>query len=1355
MDVQQRDRQVSTARVKQVQDAVDTWSGQLINLDGHNGLLYYRDLKLGTLDLADADQVALGALLNGRTVPLSSLFPTALDLVIRRARTVRSKARETLEERGVATLFLAVGMATWTNTRTTATPAAPLLLREATIAARGAAEEDFDLALTGEVDLNPTLLHMLGEQHQIALRAEDLLELLGTGTDGAQAVYERLTKECASVPGFRVDERHVLGNFSYAKLPMVQDLQANFEALVQHEVIAAIAGDRRAQDSLRTAGSDVGLSDPDQTAPADEFLVLDADASQNYAINAAVAGQSLVVKGPPGTGKSQTIANLVATLVARGQRVLFVAEKRAAIAAVLDRLGDVGLTDLVLDLHDGVGTKRKVAQNLNAALQASARVAKPDQRDLHARLMTERTRLSGHAEALHAKREPWDVSAFDAQCELIDLLNVFGDAAATETLLRGSELQSMTPETRRRVLDELREFTDLGGLELTPETSAWVGANITSAEQAENALLTAHRVASQALPHAQNAIHTTLQQTGLRQPASVSGWRDTLALLDAVQSSMSTFDGELFANPIAPLAAATATRKWRKSNTTWPGATDKWGERRRARKTAKSLWRGEGRPEKHTLHEALLAATEQQQQWSTLAEDGGRPRLPSDLPGTSGAYDQLSRELAALGAFVTSAQLGALPEATLVTTVRSLAADEATLRKVPRLNQLETALRRAGLGPLLQEIRPRHLDAELAVAAFEHCFYASLLRKLSFDDPALSNFDAKHHGNTARQYQDNDRTHISSTAARVQRAAAERLVAVRDQHPEQARLVAAEAAKKTRHLPLRQLFQAAPEVLTALKPCWAMSPLVVSQLLPGDKPYFDVVIFDEASQITPADAIPSILRAHRVICAGDEHQLKPTSFFGSSTESEDDEQVTLDAEGNINVSLTQGYESILDVLRGILRVSQLTWHYRSRDERLIGFSNAWIYDRSLTTFPGPAGDGCLSHVVVTASQRPGQEESSSEEVAKVVELVLEHAASRPNESLGVIAMGIKHANRIDAALRAQLRDRPDLEDFFDESRKEKFFVKNLERVQGDERDAIILSVGYGKRPGEELKYQFGPLNQDGGNRRLNVAVTRAKARMTLVSSFSHLDMDPKRSNAEGVKMLRAYMEYAASGGTNLGSVAADKPQLNPFEIDVRDRLVAAGLPLTAQWGVAGYWIDFAAAHPKQPGRMVLAIEADGATYHSSATARDRDRLRQEQLERLGWTFHRIWSTEWFRNPDACVVKAQEAWEAAVAAADRHDAEAARRRTSRAADLPQQRTSGPPATAPSGADRGPRPKVMPGWAIGEYSDRQLVAVLRWIESDTLLRTEEELLIEFMSELGFRRRGSRIVEAFRGALQQARR
>ncbi|MCD0485986.1 AAA domain-containing protein [Streptacidiphilus sp. ASG 303] len=545
-----------------------------------------------------------------------------------------------------------------------------------------------------------------------------------------------------------------------------------------------------------------------------------------------------------------------------------------------------------------------------------------------------------------------------------------------------------------------------------------------------------------------------------------------------------------------------------------------------------------------------------------------------------------------------------------------------------------------------------------------------------------------------------------------------------------------------------------------------MSPLVVSEVLPA-RQLFDVVIFDEASQVVPAEAIPAIMRAGQVVVAGDRRQLPPTSFFSGA--SEEEPEVSDDSlDGRPAVSYTTGYESVLDVLGAMLQVRSLTWHYRSRDERLIAFSNAWIYDSSLTTFPGVSPDGALSHVLVDQGPAvPGQERSGSAEVDRVVRLVIEHAEQRPTESLGVITMGIEHANRIEAAIRAATDGRDDLHDFFREDREERFFVKNLERVQGDERDAIILSVGYGKSTDGRMLYRFGPLNNTGGERRLNVAVTRARHRMTVVSSFGAHDMDPDRLKAQGAKLLRSYIEFAASGGNDLGTVAREKPALNPFEIDVRDRLTAEGIPLVAQWGVAGYWLDFAARHPRDRGRMVLAIEADGATYHSSATARDRDRLRQEQLERLGWTFHRIWSTAWFRDPEREVRRARDAYDRAVATADGASPSPG---PAESVSLPAQRSgagvpTGPtrrmgtdvPVGAPAeaGPARGRRPALVRGQPITAYSERQLVGLIRWIESDTLLRTEEELVREAMQELGFSRMGPRIRAALENAVRTARR
>jgi hypothetical protein len=1374
VDVAARDDVVTEQRTRQVREAVDTWTGQLINLDGRNQLLYYRDLKVGTLDLADAERAAVDGLVSGRTIRLSQLFRA--DLLadrLKRARTIRNKSRELLEERGVATCYLAMGMATWSQVPGRATPAAPVLLQQVTLAARGVAEDDFELALTGEVDVNPTLLHLLEEQFGVSVAEEDLLGLLPGPLDTSR-LFERLVKEAADVSGFAIAPRYVIGTFSYAKLPMVIDLVGNTEALIVHDVVAAIAGDHAAQRAVAGAGVEVGAADVDRESPADEFVVLDADSSQSLAINAAVAGQSMVVSGPPGTGKSQTIANLIATLIARGQSVLFVAEKRAAIAAVLDRLARVGLADLVLDLHDGAGSRRKVAESLGAALRAAGTVARPDQAELHERLVDSRQRLDAHDAAMHQARQPWGLSVFEARCALAELAGRHGEAASTQIRFRGDVLTALDAATFRRITEVVREFAGL-----SPQETPWAGAVVVSAEQAEAARGTVERLRIRTLGESRGLLKKVLAGAGLAHPRTVAQWRPVFELLDGVAATLAVFDPAVYSGPLPEMLAAARSRAWRRANPAAPGAKAGWGERRRLRKAARALWRGAGQPDRGRsgwgggvmsgLSEALDAALRQRTWWAQVRVDSGPPRVPAQFAEAKGRYEQLVRELAALGNHFPDVDFTSLEPDALQSTLDNLARDERTLRKLPRLHELGTAIHGAGLDDLLDELRSRRAEPELAVAVLRYSWNMSILDRVGFSDRAVASFDGALLGDAVQTFRAADTDHIRQTATRVRRAAAERLTAVRDDYPTEGRLVEAQAARKTRHLPLRQLFAAAPHVMTALKPCWAMSPLVVSQLLPGDRPYFDVVVFDEASQIVPADAVPAILRARRIIVAGDQHQLPPTSFFASVSADDTDQPAVVADDGTINLALTSGFESILDVATATLggaRVRSLTWHYRSHDERLVAFSNAWVYDRSLRTFPGVAGGDCLCHVLVDQhGAAAGPEDSATAEVNRVVELVIAHATARPDESLGVITMGIKHAERIDAALRRALAERPALHAFFDEDQPEKFFVKNLERVQGDERDAIVLSIGYGKSADGKLPYRFGPLLQEGGQRRLNVAITRARGRMTVVSCFGYHDMDPARSTSDGVRMLRAYLRYAASGGTHLGDAAVSKPELNPFEISVRDGLLAAGIPVTPHYGVAGHWIDFAAAHPTQPGRMVLAIEADGPSYHASPSVRDRDRLRQEQLERLGWRFHRIWSTDWFTDPEICVARARLAYEqavATVATAIQPATVATAIQPATVATAIQPAIEVDETMEPSGDGdgdgdgdgRGPRPSLQPGQPITEYSDRQLASLIRWIESDTLLRTEDELLAAFVSELGYRRRGTRIVDAFQRALTIAR-
>ncbi|KQY60597.1 hypothetical protein ASD11_02620 [Aeromicrobium sp. Root495] len=1318
--------------------AVTRWTKDLIDIGRRNALLYYRDLTAGTLDLAKASPGGMTSLLAGRSVKLAALFPSEIDRLdaAKRAKTIYKKVRELEEERGISAGYLTVGMATWIDETPAGgrPPMAPIVLRPITIKASSASHDEFVLQAADAAEVNPVLVHVLREQFGLHLDVDELTGMLELeGNFDVATVVSALGKTAAEIPGFATIDRTVVGTFTYAKLPMVNDLQAGLDLLDLNDVVAALAGDPDGQAALRESGSsDLDESTPDHTPPPNEFLVLDADSSQNYAINSVVSGQNLVIKGPPGTGKSQTISNLIATLVAEGQRVLFVAEKRAAIDAVLSRLERTDLNEWVMDLHDGAGNRRKVAQSLATTLDRAGRTPSARLADLHHSLVTSRTSLLDHNTSMHRPREPWGVSVFDLQTALIGIGH-----ADFEARVAGAALQGSTEQTIAAAKRTIAEYADLGGLSANATESPWFGSPIAVPEQAQCALAAVQQLRTQTVPQVSLTLRDTVTDAGLREPVTLSEWREVFALLDAAADVCGSLDAAVYSEDLNTLVGASSTRKERRH----AGVTLGLGARRAAIKRARKYWVGSRKPKRADLCAQLIAARDLASRWAAASGGEAPPRVPATHRDAEGAYGTLSDELRALGALLhSSASLEARTTAELLVRLQSLASDQDTLFRLPRRNELEGQLITAGFGPLLDECRRRGVRPDDAATILQSVWLRSVLESLRASDTTLGAFQGTTLHRIAKDFRSDDNLHTTSTPDRVRRACAENLVATMDRNPEQSTLIRAEANKKTRHKPMRKLLDDASDVLLALKPCWAMSPLVVSQILPL-RQLFDVVIFDEASQIPPADAVPSIMRGKRVAVAGDERQLPPTSFFANTSASDESDSAGEASEDSI-VAMTDGFESILDALIPIAPFRSLGWHYRSLDERLIAFSNAHIYDSSLTTFPGAHGDEVLRYVHVPRGGALG-DGTSSAEVEKVVDLVIEHAQTRATESLGVITMGITHADRIDVALRRRLPKYPELEEFFDESRVERFFIKNLERVQGDERDAIILSIGYGKAADGRMAYRFGPLNNEGGERRLNVAVSRAKRRATLVSSFTAADLDPSRLNKRGAQLLRSYVEFMASGGTHLGSEKVP-PQLNPFEIDVRDRLNGVGVPLVAQHGVGSYRIDFAVPHPTIPGRYVLAIEADGASYHSSHTARDRDRLRQEHLERLGWQFHRIWSTDWFRTPDAEVQRAFDAYMEAIS-----ESEHVRQPEGEATVLT-------PMVMPSvAASRQlPRPHIRFGLPIVEYSEAELVDVIRWVTSDGLLRTEDQLLSEVMDELGFSRRGGRIVATIAAAIVVAK-
>jgi very-short-patch-repair endonuclease len=1204
-------RERETKRRRLIAAAQATWIDALTDLGGRNTLLYFKDRRAGTLDLAGADPDALERFLRSGSIRLTKLF-TDVDLradAIRRVQAIYRRATELLEERGIRAGYLATGLARWDELFLE--PAAPVLLRGLTIAPTRARHDDFELMLDEESEVNPVLLHKLASA--FGADTDELEE------EPVDQVSEQLVKVAgvAEVPGFEILPRQVIGTFTYAKLPMVRDLQAAEEVLNDSDVVAAIAGDLDAQELLSgDEDSEVMLDAPEQ-----DYSVLDADSSQRSAINTVLSGRSLVIHGPPGTGKSQTIANLIAALVARGRRVLFVAEKRAAIDAVLSRLKSVQLGGAVLDIHDGTRDRMRICRDLGDTLEQAQRTGQPDVGDLHRRLTERQRRLARHASALHQVHQPWGVTPFQIQSALLGV----PDTARTQARIEVPE--RISREQADRIRDELREFAHLGGFTLRPTSTPWYGAMLRTPDQARQACELAVRLGTRVLPLAAQHIDRAAADTGLRCPQSHQDRQAIMQLFAAVRASLQTFAPQVYTADLDRLAAAAGT-----------GAGVSFMERRALRKQARSLVISGDELSWEQLAAALAAAAAVLARWRELRIDEGMPRFPSGFDEIEAVHEDCEHRLSALRSVV---KIGPAPESVL----DRLVADQDTAWKLPRLYELGSRFDELGLGPLLDELARRQAGPDFAAAAFDHAWYSSILDQVRVLDARYAADSGAALDEIASDFRTQDVQHLAANAARVRRAWAEVLTEACDRHPLQARVIRKQAALRRGHLPLRRLLDQASDVLFAIKPCWAMSPLMVSQVLPPTR-LFDVVIFDEASQIIPADAIPAVMRGHQIVVAGDDRQLPPTNFF--SRVSEPDDETAEDDESLVSFGV--GFESVLDALRPLLPTAALAWHYRSRDERLVAFSNSRIYGGALTTFPGVFRGECLRHVVVAQGAGAGQEVSVTAEVNRVVELILEHARDYPAESLGVIALGIKHAERIDVALRVALARLEDdeaarIEPFFADDAPEPFFVKNLERVQGDERDAIIFTVGYGKHPDGRMRYQWGPLLRDGGERRLNVAATRAKHRLTLVSSFSGHDVDPDRVTKAGARLLADYLDYASSGGT--APEATGAAELDSFEADVRDRLAARGITVVPRYGVGGYRVDFAATHPDDAGRMVLAIEADGASYRKSASVRDRDRLRGEHLQRLGWRYHRLWSTNWFRDPDAEVGRVQEAYDRAV------------------------------------------------------------------------------------------------------------
>ncbi|MEB3204773.1 MAG: DUF3320 domain-containing protein [Candidatus Sericytochromatia bacterium] len=1230
----------------------------------------------------------------------------ALDGALRRLDDAAARARE---DQGLGILFLCLGQVRWVDPRQPGTPLlAPLLLLPVTLARRAAGGSYHLEASQEDPIVNPTLAEALRHHHRIELPAlpDDLDPPDEQQPDPLAAWFDDVTREIGRMDRGAIEHRVVLTTLSFAKYVMYRDLDVLAPGLAAHPLAGRLF--QRKVDEMVGLPASIRDLDLDRDHPPESTpQIVDADGSQLRAVAAVSRGHDLVLEGPPGTGKSQTITNLIASVLARGGRVLFVAEKKAALDVVHAKLAAAGLGECCLELHAAKATRRAVLASIGEALDRSLAHVTPPSASGPV-LKDSRARLAAYLGALHRttpedglsarmwmdRLEPvrqaprctlegtpaaWTEALWREAIRALEALGQTGTALGhpADHPWRGSCLTLLTEDRTARIdeaagllrqalgtardaaiavaarygLPPLRKLSDLA-------MAAGLGDML-----AEAPGLPMLDEAWQAPPPAASAALEALRTLGNRRKA-IAPWaegrwdactapaREALSAdLAHVRAARQRFwglgallDGRVrhlrrhWANPGDKLSVAETEQRladllaWRDA----AAAVEAMGAE--GQRVFGGLWRGTA-TDAEALGQAMdwmvtfraLCVRHQLSREPLARVAGQRHPEVSDLRALRQRLEALRTALRALEEAVAWPE-GWLANEDLEEAERRVEALQARLADGPRWTAWEGARQQvlATEGRrILTAVDEGRIPPAQAAAAFQRAAAVERLDALVAGNPVLASFNGPVHEQDIDTFRKLDQQVLQDNRLDLVAGHRHRLQEAFRQPDLQAELqiLRREVNRLRAHRPLRETMRKAGRAIRTIKPCLLMSPLTVAQFLPPDIEPFDLVVFDEASQLPTQDAIGAIARGRQLVVVGDPRQLPPTNFFQIAL----DEEVPRDEDGE---PLLETTESVLEEFMSAgIPFCRLKWHYRSQHPSLIQYSNVQCYDGELLTPPSPLPRSealglAFHHVADGVYEGQGR---NPREARVVAEAVMAHFRRHPELSLGVGTFNQAQQQLILDEVDRLRRQEPDLEPLFTRDRPEPFFVKHLETIQGDERDVILISVSYGRNSQGRIHQLFGPLNQDQGWRRLNVLASRARKRMAVYASILAEDLRLGPAQSDGPRLLRTFLHFAQTGHLDLPGGHADALPENPFEAGVRGELERLGHEVVSQVGVAGFRIDLAVMDPNRPGRFLCGIECDGASYHSSPTARDRDRLRQQLLEARGWTILRVWSTDWFKD----------------------------------------------------------------------------------------------------------------------------
>lgn len=1238
------------------------------------------------------------------------------------------QSRSDITEGGTNTLFLAVGLLKWSDGGKIVRRA-PLLLFPVKLERTSAASR-FRLRFhEDEPRLNQTLVQFVKREFDLTLPEfrEGLPSSAGTGVD-VRFVLERMRQAVRDVPGFEIVEETALSTFSFSKYLMWKDLTDRTDALRQNRVVKHLIDNPEKMFD----GADLPFPDErqiDQTVPLEELILpLSADSSQIAACLAAAKGRDFVIIGPPGTGKSQTIANIIATILANAKRVLFVAEKTAALDVVYRRLEERGLANQCLELHSNKTDRKRFLGQLKLSWESGSKTDASDWTAINRRLKVRRDQLNSYVEALHqparnglspyyaigiatahaethAPKLAWQnldahdeetygsLEALAAKLGLVygavkvkpalRAVNVqqWSSAWQTQLLSAGSNLDKAAADARQSLLSwsgqlNLANFADskFEGLkyfaDLARNVISTSGTNfnvilerdfsrLTEALSALEGAIASYRDMERRLsaPYSRTKLtRVPVDELDRDWRAGVAAmWPKSWLVKRRVQHLLATYAD---AKPTNPAGDIELIREMQSVIATMA-----------RNDLAKTKLPVAGLNTNTTaLRDHLKAATQFRESIVQLGEFAGNMRAVAtsiaasldgqrNTPQVRAAEDFLQKHrllLAAIEGFEAIAGAPLPKDSENFLSNISLLMEE--------LNQARSMLRdwsswcvvrsRAnaqGLAPLVNDLESGAIASDDALQAFR-LGYARWWLPLTIDrHNVLRDFRRFEHENAIVDFRKIDETVRDAAAARVAEA-------LKHDLPHMTLVPKNSELGKLRHqmnlqrpsASIRDMISAIPDSFRKLAPCVLMSPLSIAQYLPANQELFDVVVFDEASQISTWDAVGAIARGRQTIIVGDPKQLPPTNFFGRSDEDQDDVP-----------QYEQDLESILDEARASgLPARTLRWHYRSRHESLIAFSNWHYYNNNLITFPSPVTeDQAVTFTLVSDGiYDRGKSRTNAPEARAIVRHIVARLekwitlAEIERPTLGVITFNVQQQKLIEDLLDDVLREKPEFEWFFSDDRLEPLIVKNIESIQGDERDVMLFSITFGKDFAGKLTMDFGAINRDGGERRLNVAVTRARRELRVFSGIKSEDIDLSRTKSVGVAHLKAFLDYAVRGAVALPSqdVGSIGPTESPFEAAIKEALEGRGWQVATQIGASGFRIDLGIKHPDFPGIYLAGVECDGATYHGSATARDRDKVREQVLVRLGWKIFRVWSTDWWFNSEDALDRLHQSLTAALA-----------------------------------------------------------------------------------------------------------